>query len=1016
MPVSMDLIKRVVIQGSSQGLDKLEGELKKVASSADGVTVSFEHASRSQLSAEAAYKRLSSSIDPAYRAQQQIEKGTNTLNRAFQQGVIDQEQYNRSLNQLKTKYTEVSAANDNLINKSKLSSYELINLSRQAQDVGVSLASGQSPFTVLIQQGPQIFDVFASSKAGFSGFAQQVLGFVARNPFLVLAGGIAAVGAAAVGASAYLNNYVKVLDDLSQSSGIAAKDLSQLREAMAVKGVSNADFVAGVNAIADKIAEAKKGTNELGQLFKLNGRAISDNVTNLYTLSDLVKNAADYQDKKNILEAAGIPATAEAVRLYSQGAEELRKQKEAAAGFGDDTKKLADNARAFDEAWGKAWESFKTAAVNNIAEVIGALKQLVSDPTVQAIISFLSMTPGEAYGAWKGAVTRTVDRAMGYSAGAEAFNLSYPSASSIKPELTQYGPDLPNTTQTVKALKERIRVQQEHNSLLGESATAADKLALAELKIKQAIAEGIPLTDQEMKAIRANAVAVKEKAAAHDKVGEALRRANEGRQEAVAKLELEIRDIFKSTEAMRAEKIALEEIYRLRKAGVPEDKIPFADIEANARLRAELEKQIELFKELKSAAQSFATTLLEGLAQGQNLMQSLAAASKQLGSALVSGGVKQIAEGNLITGGLMIGGGFLANLFGQNQQKKQQQQQAQQQLLQQQQQAAQQAAQLAQQQADAAQNYNFQAAGLGIDTRTQAGAMAKLEIDIQQGRLQAAKTGGAAIAAYENLAQAQRLQLAKEWAEKIAAVRLSYEDRIFAAANDNSTLAGKLAEYDRKAAQERVDAIKTYGRVYVELERAQAAERGNIIKAALKEQTDYYDGLRKSISDFTSGLNFGNLSTLSPAEQYLAARNQFQTQYGLAAGGDRTAQGGITQVAQTLIEQARNYLGPSVEYGSLVDRITQQLSALPDIALAADPQVRELQSISDSGLQTVEQLTAIGQQLQQTQAENRALQQQVAALIAAGNQQSARVVELTDKLRLELRQGFESFAIRTRAA
>src|SRR6185436_15749174 len=37
-----------------------------------------------------------------------------------------------------------------------LARHEMINLSRQIQDVGVSLASGQSPFMVLAQQGTQI--------------------------------------------------------------------------------------------------------------------------------------------------------------------------------------------------------------------------------------------------------------------------------------------------------------------------------------------------------------------------------------------------------------------------------------------------------------------------------------------------------------------------------------------------------------------------------------------------------------------------------------------------------------------------------------------------------------------------------------------------------------------------------------------------------------------------------------------------------------------------------------------
>ena len=111
------------------------------------------------------------------------------------------------------------------------------------------------------------------------------------------------------------------------------------------------------------------------------------------------------------------------------------------------------------------------------------------------------------------------------------------------------------------------------------------------------------------------------------------------------------------------------------------------------------------------------------------------------------------------------------------------------------------------------------------------------------------------------------MQLEKELAEKVENLRRDYLDRELAALNDTSTLAGKLAEYERKAAREREDAVKAGGMALVELDRAQAAERGRILRDAAKEIEDYYGGLRQSITDFTRGLQFGNLSTLSPAEQ-----------------------------------------------------------------------------------------------------------------------------------------------------
>ena len=87
-----------------------------------------------------------------------------------------------------------------VVNASKLQRYEMINLSRQIQDVGVSLASGQSPFTVLVQQGTQIADIAASSGVSLGNMFKQagaaVVSFL--TPVRLAIGGVAGLAAGAV--------------------------------------------------------------------------------------------------------------------------------------------------------------------------------------------------------------------------------------------------------------------------------------------------------------------------------------------------------------------------------------------------------------------------------------------------------------------------------------------------------------------------------------------------------------------------------------------------------------------------------------------------------------------------------------------------------------------------------------------------------------------------------------------------------------------------------------------------
>lgn len=431
---------------------------------------------------------------------------------------------------------------------------------------------------------------------------------------------------------------------------------------------------------------------------------------------------------------------------------------------------------------------------------------------------------------------------------------------------------------------------------------------------------------------------------------------------------------------------------------------------------------------LKSSLQSVAATAsskalqdflkggsLKDNAAGLGLAGGAALGSLALGAKSGASGALYGAAGGALAGaslggplGAVAGGliGAIGGLLSGNANKKaeqQQQQAAMQQALLAQQQAA---AQLAQQQADAAASYGYQTQIAGLDTSRRVDAFKALELEIQQGRLEASKVGGAAITAYETLANAKRLQLTKEWEEKIADLKRSYLDREFAAINDTSTLVGKLAAYDRQAATEREKAVKAGGEALVELDRAQLAERKKIFSEAASSISDYYDGLKTQITDFTRSLKYGDLSTLSPAEQYLTARNDYQTQLQAALGGDRGAQGNITGYAQTLIEQARSYLGPSVEFGQLVERITQQLGDLPSIAYANDPQVQELQRLGEDYFSPmVDTLSTMREQ-------SADLQEQVISILSSQSTQNDMITAAIQKLGLELRQGLASINIK----
>ena len=226
-------IRTITIRGTSEGLDKLEADIKKVAAAEQNVAVVSEQAAKSSLTLEQSMAKLERRFVEGVRAAQDYEKIQKEISRAVAQNPQLQERANTVLAAAKERYDQVNTSAKQMItgmsaagdagavastrmvagmsamgaasgaaaNGVGLARHELINLSRQAQDVGVSLASGQSPLMVLMQQGTQIADVFATSGGTLRGFFSQAAGWA--TGFLKSTTGIVTAVLAIGGAALY---------------------------------------------------------------------------------------------------------------------------------------------------------------------------------------------------------------------------------------------------------------------------------------------------------------------------------------------------------------------------------------------------------------------------------------------------------------------------------------------------------------------------------------------------------------------------------------------------------------------------------------------------------------------------------------------------------------------------------------------------------------------------------------------------------------------------------------------
>lgn len=106
------------------------------------------------------FVKLASSLDPAFAAQQKLEKSQSTLNRVFEHGAITAEQHARFMALTRREYERATTQTTGLGQATGLTRMQILTLQYTLNDVAASLASGTSPFTILMQQGGQVTQAF----------------------------------------------------------------------------------------------------------------------------------------------------------------------------------------------------------------------------------------------------------------------------------------------------------------------------------------------------------------------------------------------------------------------------------------------------------------------------------------------------------------------------------------------------------------------------------------------------------------------------------------------------------------------------------------------------------------------------------------------------------------------------------------------------------------------------------------------------------------------------------------
>jgi lambda family phage tail tape measure protein len=402
----------------------------------------------------------------------------------------------RSHVSLDTMTKRVSAASQGMASTATstgLARHELINLSRQIQDVGVSLVSGQSPFMVLAQQGTQIADIFGSSKTGTVGGAlRQIAGGIASvlTPMRLLGVAVVAVSTGGIAAISSLAKLSLQFEDTARAAGATVAQMQGFAAAASFKGIGQSDFLTAMEKFAASVYDAKNGMGGLADVLRANHQRAGTLVQDFGVISDLIKAAAgNTQLQFSILSQAGLPATMQWVRFLSQGKDAIAAQAAEFMKNGDQLDAMAAKAKAFQEAWDKAITNFKFGFQSAVLSIVGFFDNL-GDKVTSILMKIPKIGASIPTNVLRNAMN---DNGAGYSVGSKLT-----ASSSVDQFYSGLGKNAPGnaaagagSTVDPNAARHALQLEQQRLALLGSTTTAEEAATAIQLQANQARADGV---------------------------------------------------------------------------------------------------------------------------------------------------------------------------------------------------------------------------------------------------------------------------------------------------------------------------------------------------------------------------------------------------------------------------------------------------------------------------------------------------------------------------------------------
>ena len=166
-------------------------------------------------------RRLAREFNPALNAVYEFQQAEERLNRAVALGVITVDQQAVALTRVKTQLASATTAQVKFGQASQVAGHHAQNLGYQINDIGMMMALGQNPFALMMQQGPQVAQIFSQMNA-----EGRKIGPTLISAFKGMLNPITAVTLAVIGGVAALTQWITKASEVDLQAEKTAERLT----------------------------------------------------------------------------------------------------------------------------------------------------------------------------------------------------------------------------------------------------------------------------------------------------------------------------------------------------------------------------------------------------------------------------------------------------------------------------------------------------------------------------------------------------------------------------------------------------------------------------------------------------------------------------------------------------------------------------------------------------------------------------------------------------------------------